>query len=121
MFKNPFSFSGRIRRTEYGLTLLIYFIFVGCLQFAVDENSASADAVGLIFLLLYIPVLRLMLAQGAKRCHDIGNSGWFQIIPFYGLWMLFVNGEYGENKYGANPKGLGNTEEIDEIGNYLVK
>jgi uncharacterized membrane protein YhaH (DUF805 family) len=26
MFKNPFSFDGRIRRTEYGLTIIIYVI-----------------------------------------------------------------------------------------------
>ena len=26
MFKNPFSFSGRIRRMEYGLTFIIYIV-----------------------------------------------------------------------------------------------
>ena len=27
MFKNPFSFEGRIRRTEYGLSVIIYAVF----------------------------------------------------------------------------------------------
>ena len=56
--------------------------------------------------LLLIPVYWFTWAQGAKRCHDRGNSGWFQIIPFYGLWMLFGDGEIGDNEYGSNPKGL---------------
>ena len=121
MFKNPFSFSGRIRRTEYGLSLLIYFAFAGTLRFIVAGMTTDQEIVSTIFLILYIPVLWLMLAQGSKRCHDRGNTGWFQIIPLYGFWMLFADGENGINKYGANPKGVGNIDEIDEIGNYLTK
>jgi hypothetical protein len=34
----------------------------------------------------------------------MGQSGWFQIIPFYVLWMIFASGEKGINKYGVNPK-----------------
>jgi len=120
MFKNPFSFSGRIRRTEYGLSLLIYFAFAGTLRFMVAGMTTDQEIVSMIFLILYIPLLWLMLAQGSKRCHDRGNTGWFQIIPFYGFWMLFADGENGINKYGANPKGVGNIDEIDEIGNTWI-
>jgi hypothetical protein len=61
-------------------------------------------------------MLWFLWAQGAKRCHDRGNNGLFQIIPFYIFWMIFANSEYGNNEYGPNPKGLGNVDEIDEIG-----
>jgi uncharacterized membrane protein YhaH (DUF805 family) len=66
------------------------------------------------------PAYWFVIAQGTKRCHDRDNSGWYQIIPFYGLWMLFGDSNYGENDYGFNPKGIGNGDNIesmiDEIG-----
>ena len=66
-------------------------------------------------------MLWFLWAQGAKRCHDRGASGWFQIIPFYVFWMLFADSNYGMNEYGANPKGFGNIDEIDEIGSHLTQ
>ena len=114
MFKKPFSFEGRIRRTEYALSYLIYLGFG--LLFATFINGT--DFVN-FFALGYIPALWFLIAQSAKRCHDRGNSGWFQLIPFYALWMLFADSDFGENEYGPNPKGLGNVDEIDEIGKEL--
>lgn len=111
MFKKPFSFKGRIRRLEFGLSYLIYLILVYGFEFGIDENS---DLVILGF--LAIPLLWFVLAQGAKRCHDRGNSGWYILIPFYLLWMLFAESDYGENEYGLNPKGEGNQKEIEQIG-----
>ena len=122
MFKKPFSFEGRIRRTEYGLSYLLFFVYVVIVSavlgvFSVtDEGSAS-----MLLIFVVIPAYWFLLAQGAKRCHDRGNSGWFQIIPFYGFWMLFADSDNGVNRYGPNPKGIGNTDEIDEIGYYLSK
>jgi uncharacterized membrane protein YhaH (DUF805 family) len=87
MFKNPFSFQGRIRRTEYGLSLIITAL-INILTFGFG-----------IFL-----TLPFMIAQNTKRCHDLGKSGWWQLIPFFGLFLLFENGQSGINQYGANPK-----------------
>ncbi|WNH11527.1 DUF805 domain-containing protein [Thalassobellus suaedae] len=113
MFKKPFSFKGRIRRTEYGLSYLIYVIIgigVGALTSEFGQLSPF------ILMLIWIPLYWFLLSQGAKRCHDRGNSGWYQIIPFYALWMLFADSEVGSNEYGDNPKGIGNGSEIDDIG-----
>ncbi|PKQ45288.1 DUF805 domain-containing protein [Confluentibacter flavum] len=112
MFKKPFSFEGRIRRTEYGLSYLIYLV----IYFGVAVLTEVAESLSVIFFIIFFPIFWFLLAQGAKRCHDRGNSGWYQIIPFYGLWMLFGDSDYGPNEYGDNPKGKGNHSAIEEIG-----
>ena len=119
MFKKPFSFEGRIRRTEYGLSYIIFIAFAGILGMMMEAFSPN-DVNGSIFILMgIIPAYWFLFAQGAKRCHDRGNSGWFQLIPFYGLWMLFADSDVGQNEYGLNPKGIGNFDEIDQIGSNL--
>ena len=119
MFKNIFSFEGRIRRTEYGITYLVYLAINLLLQFTVEsaENGNGNTVLPIILLIIFIPMLYIMFSQGAKRCHDRGNSGWYQLIPFYPLWMIFGDSDYGPNEYGPNPKGEGNYNEINEIGN----
>ena len=55
--------------------------------------------------ILFIPLIWVLWAQGAKRCHDIGKSDWWQFVPFFVLWMLFKDGDVGSNEYGEDPKG----------------
>ncbi len=114
MFKNPFSFKGRIRRTEFGLSYIIYVAYSTIINLSI--TSLPGDSAAIIFLILLIPGIWFFWAQGAKRCHDRGNSGWYQIIPFYVFWMLFADSDYGPNKYGDNPKGQGNHDAIEDIG-----
>ena len=103
MFKNPFSFEGRIRRTEYGITMIIY-IALYILQMSIIGSGSAGGA--LIGLLIVIPLVWFVWAQGAKRCHDLDKSGWWQLIPFYFFVLLFQDGEPGMNEYGPNPKGI---------------
>jgi uncharacterized membrane protein YhaH (DUF805 family) len=87
MFKAPFSFNGRIRRKEYGLSVLI----------------VSTVGIPLCFLIIpIIPICWFLWAQGAKRAHDLGKSGWYQLIPFYSFVLLFAEGDLQSNDYG-NP------------------
>jgi uncharacterized membrane protein YhaH (DUF805 family) len=109
MFTNIFSFDGRIRRTEYGISVIIYTIVGVFVNTILD--SGEAPIIGLA----YIPMLWFLWAQGAKRCHDLGNNGWWQIIPLYGLWLLFQDGQPGLNEYGYNP-----IQKVTNSGNQIV-
>ncbi|MET7253733.1 DUF805 domain-containing protein [Dyadobacter fermentans] len=100
MFKQPFSFEGRIGRAEYFYSYLTCWTIMVGLQF-----FAFISQVFIFFIFLgYIPLLWFMLAQGIKRCHDTGNSGWLQLIPGVFFWMMFAPGDSGRNKYGPSPK-----------------
>lgn len=114
MFKNILSSDGRIRRTEYGLTYLGYILIINGMDilFLISEFR-YADYLRIAII---IPAIYILIVQGAKRCHDRGNSGWYQIIPLYQLWMIFADSDYGPNEYGGNPKGKGNYDDIEEIG-----
>lgn len=110
MFKNPFSFEGRIRRLEYGLSHLIgtFILYLIAFMVGVISGSSGDEGIFVILFLFYIPYFWFIWAQGAKRCHDVGNSGWWQLIPLYPLWLLFEDGQAGPNQYGENPKGIQN-------------
>lgn len=99
MFKAPFSFTGRIRRSEYGISFILSW-----LAFFIAIAIGAAFDSGFVLFALYVPILWFYWAQGCKHCHDRGNSGVFQIIPFYYFWMIFADSEPGANQYGPNPK-----------------
>lgn len=104
MFKDPLSFVGRIRRTEYGITVIINAIANGIISAITIAFNREPEIFPLIVLFGYGPLIWFTLAQGAKRCHDVGKSGWWQLIPFYSLWLIFEEGEQGDNQYGEDPK-----------------
>ncbi len=100
------SFKGRIRRLEYGISVFIFAVSVKFIQVIGHEFSIGSPSTESLFLLLQLPFWWFNFAQGAKRSHDIGNSGWWQLLPFYGIGLLFFPSEIGINQYGANPKGV---------------
>lgn len=107
MFKNPFSFEGRIRRTEYGISFIIFGVArvtITIISAALMSNNNDSGGTVSLSLLLSIPLVWFLWAQGSKRCHDIGWSGWMQLIPFIPLYLIFASGQNGLNKFGADPK-----------------
>lgn len=116
MFKNIFGFNGRIRRQEYIVTYVLIFLIsftLGLVTALFGFRSEATSIVSTLFL-SYIQI-----AQGVKRVHDSGKSGWYILIPFYNLYLLlFVDSDYGYNDYGPNPKGEGN-DDLSEVDEYL--
>jgi len=99
MFQNPFSFKGRIRRTEFGLTCIIFLI-----GYNIITSDVKLGGYTKIFDFAIIPLLWFLFAQGAKREHDLNSSGWWQIIPLRYFWLIFTKGHLGPNRFDKKTK-----------------
>lgn len=100
LFEKPFSFKGRINRTEMWITGTAYGIINGILEFVVNSMT-EMSAIGIIISLCVCGITAwVLLAQNAKRCHDLGHNGWWQLIPFYVFWLYFAGGQDADNEYG---------------------
>ncbi len=106
VMKNYVGFKGRARRKEYWMFTLINLVLI--LILTIIEKAAHLEDIltGIYSLIVLMP----SLAVGARRLHDTGRSGWWQllnIIPIIGSIILIVffaqRGEKHENYYGKNP------------------
>jgi uncharacterized membrane protein YhaH (DUF805 family) len=75
-------FSGRATRSEYWIFFLFYAITIFIASF-LDGFFGLGILTGVVYLGLVTPVL----ACSARRMHDVGKSGWFQIVPLYNLYL----------------------------------
>ena len=98
-------FTGRARRKEYWMFILFYLIFYIVLT-AIDTVIGSYILAALFSLALLLPTISV----AARRLHDTGRSGWWQLIsliPILGgivLLVFLVQDGHEENEYGKNPK-----------------
>jgi uncharacterized membrane protein YhaH (DUF805 family) len=106
--KHYATFSGRARRTEFWMYLLVYVVMV-VVASVLDALLGTAGLLGgLVALVHIIPSLALQ----ARRLHDIDRSGWWMLIWFIPLigWLILLywnikEGDTGSNRFGASPKG----------------
>ena len=119
VLKQYTDFNGRARRKEYWMFILFNSIFSVCLVFldqALGTTYGELNEDGYLETIYSLAVLLPYLAVTARRMHDIGKSGWFMLIPIYNFILACTDSENGENKWGENPKGIGNNSEINLIG-----
>lgn len=93
-------FNGRAARPEF------WWFALANVVVSVAFSLVGLDLLGmLVSLALLLP----SLAVGARRLHDIGKSGWFQLIwliPFIGWAIMIyflVQPTVGPNEYGEGP------------------
>lgn len=104
----PFSSKGRIGRLHYILVVsTTWFIFFTALFLVVvyaEAKELDYEIVGKEMSMFFAGLLGLVSAvsftQATRRCHDLGYTGWYQFIPFYGFIILFKEGQKKDNKYG---------------------
>jgi uncharacterized membrane protein YhaH (DUF805 family) len=98
-------FTGRARRKEYWMFFLFYLLFY--VGFVMIDFMFGVEMFSLIYsLALLVPSISI----AARRLHDTGRSGWWQLIvliPLIGAIVLIVflaQDSHEANDYGANPK-----------------
>lgn len=98
-----FDFEGRVTRQTFWMFAL-WTVGIGLVIGVVSDELA-----GVFWLVTLLPSLGL----GARRLHDIGMSGWMQligIIPIIGWIVIIVllakQGVTGPNSYGADPRAM---------------
>jgi uncharacterized membrane protein YhaH (DUF805 family) len=99
--KKYVDFSGRASRSEYWWFALAY-VIVMVITGAISETLSSLLALG---------ALLPSLAVATRRLHDIGKSGWWQLLVLTGIGFLLLLYWYVQpsspesNEYGAAAAG----------------
>lgn len=110
-FRNYATFSGRARRAEFWwFALFVLVLSVGTSMIDVALYGGPGQPIGLVNTLFHLAVLIPGLAVGARRLHDIGRSGWWQLLyflPIVGAIVLLIGfvlrGNPGDNAFGQDP------------------
>lgn len=78
--RNYATFSGRASRSEFWWFSLFQLLIMAAM------SMISEKLTGLVNLALLLP----SLAVGARRLHDIGKSGWWQLLMISGIGLLVL-------------------------------
>lgn len=107
VLKRYSDFSGRSRRKEYWMFILINAL-VGFVIGIVDGLLGTLILTGIYYLVVLLPTV----AVSIRRLHDTGRPGWWILVSFVPIvgWIAIVyltvqDSDVGENAYGPSVKG----------------
>ena len=104
------TFFGRASRSEYWWFVLFQFlvnvatVLIGYVAFPDDASLAELPG-NLVALALLLPGL----AVGARRLHDVGRSGWWQLLYMTGIGIILLlvwfiqKSQQHPNRHGGLP------------------
>jgi uncharacterized membrane protein YhaH (DUF805 family) len=101
--QNYANFEGRESRKQYWMFILFYILFyIACI--VVDSVLGIFILAPLFSIGLLIPTISF----ATRRLHDIGKSGWWQLlmlIPLAGFVLIYFLAQKseGDNEYGPTP------------------
>jgi uncharacterized membrane protein YhaH (DUF805 family) len=122
--KRYFDFSGRSRRKELWMFLLL--LIAGSIvasildtalglggsttsssEFSDSGVSASFSSQGgILSIIWFLATIIPWIAVLVRRAHDGDKSGWFILVPIYNIILcMFLDGTRGPNRFGPDPKG----------------
>lgn len=88
-FGNYANFTDRATRTQYWMFSLVYIAII----IVITIIEATLGIPGIIGLVFSLAMIVPMFAYGARRLHDMGRSGWWQLlvlIPLIGSIIVIV-------------------------------
>jgi len=114
VLRNYVGFSGRARRKEFWMFILVNLVLTGVLSI-LDKmlGLRIAKDEGLLTTIYGVLIFLPYWAVQFRRLHDTDRSAWWLLlllIPIVG-WLIILafncqNGTPGENKFGSDPKAL---------------
>lgn len=111
-FRKYAVFNGRAHRTAFWMFTLVHVIVTVALAVTDVLIGTAEDELGygVLGTIYGLAALVPSLAVGARRLHDMGRSGWWQLIvliPLVGLILLIVwwatESDAGSNDWGPEP------------------
>ena len=120
------SFQGRACRKEFWSIAL--FLFVAALLFEYiffKMTGGQVSGLGQLFNgAVHITLIIPLVSAGVRRLHDTNRSGWWTLITFIPvlgtfiyLFMMFLKGTDGENRFGPPPHSP-DENELKEYNHY---
>ena len=108
-FRKYFDFSGRARGSEYWYFFLFSFL-LGIVVTILDINLFGNDweDYGPLYLITTVGLFIPSISAAARRLHDSGKSGWWQLLYltiigiFLVLYWLIRKGDANKNSYDVN-------------------
>jgi uncharacterized membrane protein YhaH (DUF805 family) len=94
-----FSFQGRLNRKPYWLTILatvviIILLIVFALMMFGEHDFWTGGLLLVLLVILYIPLIWISLAIGAKRLHDRDKSAWWLLLFYLAPAVLSSAGNH---------------------------
>ena len=77
-------FKGRSNKLQYN-SFLLFYILVDLIITLINPNALLVN--NLIVGALTVP----LIAVEIRRSHDVGKSGWWILVPFYSIYLMFKN------------------------------
>lgn len=114
-------FANRASRSEFWYFQL-FLVLISVVAFIIDEYILYNE-IGPVSWISTVITIVPSVAVSARRLHDIGRSGWWQLlllIPVIG-WIVLViwwatKSDVGDNKFGPSPsKDASNPESVAAV------
>ena len=107
-FHNYATFSGRAARSEFWFWVL-FAVIVTAAGGVIDEALLPNSQNGLVAPLIALALLLPGIAVSVRRLHDVDRAGWWLLIYFTGIGIIFLIiwyctiGTTGPNRFGPDP------------------